>query len=92
LSKSKIDLTVILPHEAKQTLPSSFRSANRSRSVSFQRVPEQEQELESLFLKQEQESKKVTWITFGKFIDQTLHVAERARIRSAHGNYLTPPM
>jgi len=25
----------------------------------------------------------VTRITFGKFIDQTLHVAEHARIRSA---------
>jgi len=33
LGNGKIALTIILPHKAKQTLTSSFRSANRSRSV-----------------------------------------------------------
>jgi len=35
LGDSKIALTVILSHEAKWMLPSSFRSWNRCRSVNF---------------------------------------------------------
>jgi len=54
LGNGKIALRVILLHEAKQTLPSSFRSVN------FQRVLEQE--LESLF-GAEAGVKKVTPIT-----------------------------
>ena len=54
LGDGKITQTVILPHDAKKILPSSFRNGNRSQSVNFQRV----HELESLFLEQEQESKK----------------------------------
>jgi len=63
LANGKIVQTVILPHVAKQTLLPSFRSVNRSRSVNFQWALYQEQELESLSLEQEQESKNVTPIT-----------------------------
>ena len=47
LVKGKIAAAAILPHAAKYTLLSSFRSVNRNRSVNFQWTPEQE--LESLF-------------------------------------------
>jgi len=56
LGEGKIAQTVILPHEAKEILPSSFRIGNRSRSVNFQRVPEQE--LESLFWSRSKSKKK----------------------------------